>query len=183
MTATIEPARMLRIIGASLVLCLVACQGQGGGASEIRGSARLPQCTEDAALDLDGSTWLDTGTITTSSTGCSGADIGATFASCTLQWLLSQQGREISITVDNEYSIAGRMCGDRLHLEGGWWLPVADEAGRCTYSDEDASEVGIEEGGSELVVSKYALSGKLRLQGACTAEYEVTFSPFRPVPH
>lgn len=176
MTGTIASVQRLRVIGASLVLCLAGCASQGDGT--IRGSARLPNCSEDAAFDLDGNTWIDTGTVTTLSTGCLDAGVGATLTSCTLQWVFSQQGREIQIAVDNEYKIAGRMCGDRLHLEGGWWLPVADDNANCSYADEDGDEVGIEQEGSELAVSTDALSGTLRLQGLCTAEYEVTFSRY-----
>ena len=178
MTWTIELGCLRRAMAAAMVLVVAGCPSEGEGPFSVAGSARLPNCTEDAALDLDGHTWIDRGTITTSSAGCLDAEVGDTFTACTLQWVFSQQGREVEILVDNEYVVAGRLCGDELHLEGGWWIPVADEHSNCTYEDDSASEVGIEQGGSTLVVTEDALSGTLRLQGECAAEYEVTFSRY-----
>ena len=38
-----------------------------------------------------------------------------------------QDGNDVTILVDEEYRIEGRLCGNQLYLRGGWWLPVEDE--------------------------------------------------------
>jgi hypothetical protein len=93
--------------------------------------------------------------------------------------MMTQNGSDIEILVDNEYRILGRLCGEELYLEGGWWLPVED-AGMCTYDDDSAEEVGIQEGGNVLTVTNQPMqsglvaSGTLLVQGPCAASYAVT---------
>lgn len=160
----------------------LACSRGEEGVQFIRGSARLPDCTEAPAFNLDGSVWFDNGTITLRTEGC-GYDPGQVVEVCALQWQFSQDGNEVGIVVDHEYRIQGRMCGDQLHLEGGWWLPVVDDEGACTYSESNAAEVGIEEEGSVLTVAEDEMTGQLQMTGvlvvreACVGEYHVTLYP------
>ena len=151
----------------------------------IPGSATLPSCTEPPAFDdLDGSRWGDSGQVTIETTGCDGAQPGEVFDSCQLDWVMTQDGQDIEILVDNEYTILGRLCGATLYLEGGWWLPVEDE-GECTYDDDSAEEVGIQMAGSTLVVvmddelsAGLIAAGTLQVRGSCEAAYDMTLTRF-----
>ena len=73
------------------------------------------------------------------------ANVGEIFTTCPLAWSFSQTGSEVEILVDNEYAILGRLCGDSLFLEGGFWLPVEDPEEGCTYDEDSAAEVVIDE--------------------------------------
>jgi hypothetical protein len=131
---------------------------------------------------LNGS-WFDGGQVTIETTGCDGAQPGEVFDSCSLTWVITQDGQDIEILVDNEYTILGRLCGDTLYLEGGWWLPVEDED-ECTYDDDSAEEVGIQMAGSTLVVMDDELSAgliaadTLQVRGSCEAAYDMTLTRF-----
>jgi hypothetical protein len=153
---------------------LAACGGES--VYFIPGSAQLPDCEEAPIANLDGTRWFDTGTVTVLSQGCADAQPNDVFTVCALDWDFTQDGNEVTIVVDNEYRIEGRLCGDQLHLRGGWWLPVQDQ-GVCTYDDDSAQEVGILEGGNTLTVSPQQMSGTLALRGECDGSYEITFQP------
>jgi hypothetical protein len=159
---------------AVLLLSFVMGCSQDEGPAFIRGSARLPACSEPAAFDIDGSLWFDNGSVTVTSAGCE-EPTGTTLAVCGLGWEVGQTGREVEIVVDHEYRILGRACGNQLHLEGGWWLSLQEPNGYCDY--EEGVEVGIESGGSTLDVadSQDVMTGRLAIAERCTAEYDVTF--------
>jgi hypothetical protein len=161
------------VVALSAALALTACIGVGGPPWFIPGSARLPSCSEAPAADLTGG-WFDQGLVTITSPGCLDAPLGTALPACALDWDVAQDGTEVAIVVDEEYEIRGRLCGDTLHLEGGWWLPVEAEGNGCTYDDEDASEVGIEAEGAALTYADGAMSGTLAIRADCTAEYAVT---------
>ena len=148
----------------------------------IPGTGTLPDCNDAPATDLDGTHWYDNGTVTITSTGCEGTEAGDEHQSCSLDWIFTQNGNDVTIVVDEEYRLEGRICGDQLSLRGGWWLPVVDEdVGRCTYEDDSAEEVGIMSDGNVLTVAEDPMSGRLRMtgtlsvQGNCSADYEVVF--------
>lgn len=175
-----------RTSGATLValaLLLAGCGITDGPPWHIPGTAELPQCTEPPAFDLDGAAFSDVGIVTIQSAGCAESQPGQIFASCPLAWVFREVGSDLEIMVDGEYRIEARLCGDQLHLRGGWWLPVEDE-GFCTYEEDSAEEVGIMAGGSTLTISEEPLSGShtavgvLSLEGPCRATYDVTMSQF-----
>ena len=145
----------------------------------IPGTGTLPDCDEAPAQDLTGR-WFDYGTVTIETEGCRDASKGEVFPSCSLDWEFTQIGNDVDIFVDNEYTINGRFCGDELHLEGGWWLPVEDEdIMQCTYENDSAAEVGIQAGGNVLTLDETefgtpALIGTLVVQERCRATYEIT---------
>lgn len=164
---------MVRLL--PLVLLLQACSS--GDPAFIKGTATLPQCNEAPVTSLDGTHWYDNGTVTILDAGCAGTSVGEKLTACALDWVFSQSGNEVEIVVDGEYRIKGRLCGDQLHLQGGWWLPVMDtDSGGCTYDEDSAEEVGILAGGNTLTVTAQQLSGTLTVQGSCRASYAVTFS-------
>jgi hypothetical protein len=149
----------------------------------IPGTATLLDCNEPAVTDLDGSVWFDQGLVTIGSGGCQDTTPGDTFMACALNWAFTQQGNDVTIIVDKEYRIEGRLCGDELYLRGGWWLPVVDEdLNYCTYDDDSADEVGISASGNVLTYTAATgetpeqMTGTLAVQGSCSAEYEVTFA-------
>jgi len=151
----------------------------------IPGTASLPECTEAAAYDLNGTYFADSGTVTIVTAGCAGATVGEVFPSCSLGWDFVQQGNDIQILVDHEYEIEGRLCGDQLYLRGGWWLPVEDEdLMQCTYDDDSAEEVGILDGGNVLTVHAQDMSdfliaeGTLKVGGPCEATYAIELRQF-----
>ena len=146
----------------------------------IPGTATLPDCNETPVTDLNGSLWFDQGTVTIESDGCAGVSVGDELDSCALNWSFSQDGNDVSIVVDEEYQLEGRLCGDQLFLRGGWWLPVRDEDGFC-YEDDSAEEVGIQAGGNTLTVSTDPpqMTGVLAVQGSCAANYDATYKPLR----
>ena len=147
----------------------------------IPGTGTLPDCNDAPATDLDGTHWYDNGTVTITSTGCEGTEPGDEHQSCGLGWIFTQNGNDVTIVVDEEYRLEGRLCDDQLSLRGGWWLPVRDEDGGCTYEDDSAEEVGIMSDGNVLTVAEDPMSGRLQMagtlsvQGNCSADYEVVF--------
>ena len=165
---------MLAWCGLSLSL-LGACGGGDGGLASVRGTGRLPECQEEPSATLDGTVWFDTGQLSIQSAGCSLAQ-GSVVDVCPLQWELSQQGNDLHIRVDGEYDMNGRLCGNQLYLDGGWWLAVEDDGGQCGYQDDDGTEVGIEAEGNTLTLSatQDQLTGTLVLRERCVATYDVT---------
>ena len=175
-------ARLIHINLVALVLLGLALSGCGKDEVYfIRGSARLPDCMDPPAADLDGTEWYDNGVVTIESAGCGSAQPDDMFNVCALDWVMTQEGGDIEIIVDNEYRILGRLCGNDLYLEGGWWLPVEDE-GFCTYAEDSADEVGIDADGNVLTLglqpgsTLYQASGTLSLSGPCDASYSVTLT-------
>jgi len=170
-----------RFVGALLVTSMISCGDEPP--YFIPGSATLPSCAEPPAFDLNDSMWGDGGQVTIETTGCNNAQPGEEFESCSLTWAMTQTGQDIEILVDNEYRILGRLCGDMLHLEGGWWLPVQDE-GMCTYEEDSAAEVGIQVEGSTLVVvddeinAGLIATGTLQVRGPCEAAYDMMLTRF-----
>lgn len=163
-----------------IVIALGACKED---VYFIPGTGTLPECDEAPISELDGTLWFDRGTVTILTAGCLGAEPNAAFMSCELVWAFTQNGNDLSIVVDEEYRLDGRLCGDQLYLRGGWWLPVVDEdLGYCTYEDDSADEVGIMAEGNVLTYvpsngeAPAEMTGRLVVQGSCRAEYEVTFS-------
>jgi len=113
--------------------------------------------------------------------GCLDTTMGDKLEVCPLDWVFTQNENDVTIIVDEEYRLEGRLCGDQLHLRGGWWLPVRDEDGNC-YEDDSAEEVGIMSAGNVLTLSgaEQTMTGILAVsnqQGNCAGEYEVTFMP------
>ena len=168
-------------VGFALLVGLsLGCGGDDGPVS-ITGTATLPDCTDPPEMDLTG-TWYDNGTLTILTDGCSDAPKDEAFQVCALQWVMRQDGNDVSIVVDNEYKVEGRICADTLHLKGGWWLPLADENGACNYADDDGTEVGIQSEGASLTAQSDpmtmidSLNGTLVVQERCTAQYEVQFN-------
>ena len=169
------------VVCACIVIALGACKED---LYFIPGTGTLPECDEAPSSELDGTLWFDQGTVTILTAGCLGAEPNATFMSCALNWAFTQEGNDLSIVVDEEYRLEGRLCGDQLYLRGGWWLPVVDEdVGYCTYEDDSADEVGIMAEGNVLTYvpsegeAPAEMTGTLVVQGSCRAEYEVTFRP------
>jgi len=146
--------------------------------SFIPGTGQLPDgCDEPPITNLDGTLWFDQGTVKILSEGCADAMPDDEFEACALNWAFTQTGNDLSIVVDKEYRLEGRLCGDQLSLRGGWWLPVVDEDGFC-YEDDSAEEVGIQAEGNVATVfpEEEQMRGSLVVQGQCGAEYEVTFT-------
>lgn len=184
-----DKSRLRRLWKIASLACVTALS-VGACAEEppffIPGTATLPACDEPPAFDVSG-LWSDSGVVTIDSTGCSDAQLGETLIACPLTWELEQSGNDVGILVDEEYIINGRLCGDTLYLEGGWWLPVQDE-GECTYEDDSAEEVGIQQGGSTLVLMevpngpappRLVASGILDVRGPCEASYDTILERFR----
>lgn len=176
---------MRKVCLAWLSMALGACSITDGPPYSISGSATLPDCSDTPEMDLSG-LWFDQGIVTITSAGCEeeGAPLGAMFGSCTLNWEFEQDGNDMRILVDEEYAMKGRMCGDTLHLEGGWWLPLENENGQCDYDDDDGAEVGIEMGASALALEDVPgggsiLSGTLALRADCSADYVVELQRIR----
>ena len=164
-----------------VVIALGAC---GEGVSFIPGTGTLPNCNEEPNTNLDGTLWFDQGIVTIRTAGCQQAMPDDAFMACALNWAFTQDGNDVTIVVDEEYRLEGRLCGDELHLRVGWWLPVEDEdVGFCTYEDDSAEEVGIMAEGNVLTYAPAdgqtpaQMTGTLTVQGSCGAEYEVTFMP------
>ncbi len=146
----------------------------------IPGTGTLPDCNEAPVVDLNDTLWFDQGKVTIRTEGCLDASPGDEFESCALNWAFTQDGNDLTLVVDEEYRLEGRLCGDQLSLRGGWWLPVRDEDGSC-YEDDSAEEVGIQAQGNVLTVSPedMQMTGTLAVEGRCAGEYEVTFAPVR----
>lgn len=160
--------------------CLMLIVGCSEELYFIPGTGSLPDCNDAPITDLSNTLWFDQGTVTVRTEGCPGARPNDEFQACALNWAFSQNGNEVSIVVDEEYRLEGRLCADQLHLRGGWWLPVMDEEGFC-YEDDSAEEVGIQAEGNVLTVDpgEGQMIGTLSVQGRCAADYEVTFQPVR----
>ena len=149
----------------------------------IPGTGTLTECSEAPIANLDGTCWFDSGTITIGSAGCEDAMPGDVLTACALAWSFTQTGNDVSIIVDGEYRIEGRLCGEQLQLRGGWWLPVQD-GDLCTYEEDSADEVGIQAEGNVLTYSpaddqsqQPQLTGTLAVRGSCSAEYAVVLQP------
>jgi len=165
------------IVGFCVVIALGGCEEE---LYFIPGTGALPDCSEAPVTNLDGTHWYDNGTVTITSTGCEGTAPDDEHQSCGLDWIFTQSGNDVTIIVDEEYRIEGRLCDDKLSLRGGWWLPVRDEDGFC-YEDDSAEEVGIMSNGNVLTVAEDPMDGRLRMtgtlsvQGRCSADYDVIF--------
>ncbi len=176
-------ARSLSRLGVHL--CVFACTALNLSCSEgppyfVQGSARLSDCSESPGFDYNASTWFDMGTVEILSEGCDDEPIGERIDACSLTWTMTQSGNEVSILVDEEYRINGRLCGNTLSLEGGFWLPVVDEGSGCTYEDDSAAEVGIEAEGNRLEASENELRGDLIVRERCRARYSIVLSRRMP---
>ena len=158
-----------------IMITLGSCKGE---LYFTPGTGTLPDCNDTPVTDLNGTQWYDNGTVTITSTGCDGTVPGDEHRSCGLDWIFTQNDNDVTIVVDNEYRLEGRLCGDQLSLRGGWWLPVVDEdVGGCTYEDDSAEEVGIMSDGNVLTVAENQMTGTLAVQGSCSADYDVVFQP------
>ena len=172
---------------ACIVIALIAL---GGCDKEevyfIPGTGMLPDCNEAPVTNLDGTCWFDRGVVTIRSAGCREAMPDDMFTVCGLAWSFTQTGNDVTIIVDGEYRIDGKLCDDQLHLRGGWWLLVED-AGMCDYQDEEsADEVSIQSEGNVLTFIPASspdtdpnpqMTGTLAVQGSCSADYDVVFQP------
>ncbi len=160
---------------AGMLLLLVGVGCSKGPPYSLTGTAKLPSCSEGPAGDLTGM-WFDGGEVTILTDGCRGSSAGQVFASCSLGWAFTQEGGDVSILVDEEYELKARLCGNELHFEGGWWLPVEDPPFGCTYEEDSAAEVGIQSEGATLRLSEdmNELTGVLVVEEKCTAEYDIT---------
>ena len=167
---------MRRIASICAVMVLGSCSQD---TYFIPGTGELPDCNEPPITNLDGTVWFNQGTVTIKTLGCADTVPNDMLESCPENWAFTQNGNDIDIVVD-EYRVKGRLCGDQLYLEGGWWLSVTDESGYCQYEDEDGDDVGIQEEGNALTIfpAEQRMTGTLVVQGQCTADYEVTFTPY-----
>lgn len=165
-------------------VCAVAALGSCKGTAFIPGTGTLPDCNEPPVTDLNDTVWFNQGPATVLTAGCLDVAPETVLESCAENWAFTQDGNDIDIVVD-EYRVNGRMCGDQLHLEGGWWLSVQDEQGACSYGDDDGDEFGIQEGGNALTYipanietgARAQLKGMLLLEGNCGVSYDATFEP------
>jgi hypothetical protein len=146
----------------------------------IPGTGTLPSCDDMPVTDLDGTLWFNQGPVTILTEGCRDYVPEDMLSSCAENWAFTQDGNDISIVVD-EYRLNGRLCGDQLYLEGGWWLSVADEQGACWYEDDDGDDMGIQKEGNVLTVdpAEQTMTGQLVLQGSCRVDYDATLQPLR----
>ena len=113
----------------------------------IPGTGEVPDCNGTPVADLEGTVWTDRGLVTIRGPGCD-VTPGVPFRPCGVYWAFSQDGNEVTIIVDGEYRIEGRLCGDELHLRGGWWLQLQLGFDVCQSRDELAGEVGIQAEGT-----------------------------------
>ena len=164
------------------VVCICIMAALGSCKEElafIPGTGTLPDC-DDAPIttELNGTLWFNQGPVTILTEGCRDYVQDDELSSCAENWAFEQDGNDISIVVD-EYRLNGRLCGDQLYLEGGWWLSVADEQGACWYEDDDGDDMGIQEAGNVVTVNpaEQTMTGNLLLRGSCEVDYEVTFQP------
>lgn len=153
-----------------------ACSGADEGPFSIDGAARLPDCSAPPAFDLTGQ-WSMSGDVTITSAGCFDTAVDESLASCPLTWQLEQTGADLSIVVDNEYLMRGRVCGTDVFFEGGFWLPVRD-GNDCTYEEDSAAEVGIDAGSLALDDTGDEMTGTLAIRADCTADYAMTLFRF-----
>jgi hypothetical protein len=166
------------LICACAVFVLASCKDP----AFIPGTGTLPDCNEPPVTDLNDTVWFNTGPATVLTAGCLDVEPDTEFESCPENWAFKQDGNEIDIVVD-EYRVNGRFCGDKLYLEGGWWLSVRNERGRCDYGDEDGDEFGMQAGGNVLTYTASnpenfgfaEMTGILLLEGNCSVSYDATF--------
>lgn len=144
----------------------------------IPGTATLPDCSTAPDVQLARTRWSSSGTLTITSLGCRDVSVDDALVSCPLTWVISAQlDGDLSIIVDGEYRLRGRLCGDQLHLEGGFWLPLVDGDFGCTYEEDSAAEVRIQREASVLTVqSPTQIAGTLALQEACAADYALVLT-------
>ena len=165
-----------------ICVCILFALGSCKGEDFIPGTGTLPDCNDDPVVNLNGTLWFNQGTVTILTAGCADEEPDAMLESCPENWALTQTGNDLDIVVD-EYRLNGRICGDKLYLEGGWWLSVTNEQGACLYGDDDGDEFGIQSEGNVLTYTPAdaltgtgaQLKGILRLQGSCGASYDATF--------
>lgn len=168
---------------------VVVALGSCKGTAFIPGTGTLPDCDAPPATDLNDTVWFNIGPATVLTAGCQDVEPDTEFQSCPENWAFTQDGNDIGIVVD-EYRVNGRMCGDQLYLEGGWWLSVANELGGCDYDDDDGDEFGMQEGGNVLTYTPAnadtgafaQLNGILLLEGNCSVSYDTTFELVRYPP-
>ena len=173
------------LICACAVFVLASCKDP----AFIPGTGTLPDCNEPPVTDLNDTVWFNTGPATVLTAGCLDVEPDTEFESCPENWAFKQDGNEIDIVVD-EYRVNGRFCGDKLYLEGGWWLSVRNELGRCDYGDDDGDEFGMQAGGNVLTYSASnpenfgfaEMTGVLLLEGDCSVSYDATFQLVRYPP-
>ena len=79
----------------------------------------MPSCNDAPTVDLNDTVWFNEGTVTVLTAGCADVEAETIFQSCPENWALTQDGNDLDIVVD-EYRVNGRLCGDKLYLEGGW---------------------------------------------------------------
>ena len=162
------------------IFAITGCQESGF----IPGTGTLPDCNEPPVTDLDDTVWFNQGPATVLTAGCLDVEPDTEFNSCPENWAFKQDGNEIEILVD-EYRVNGRFCGDKLYLEGGWWLSVADEGGACNYDDDDGDEFGMQAGGNVWTYTESnpdnsgrpEFTGVLLLEGNCSVSYDAIFRP------
>jgi hypothetical protein len=166
------------LAGLAACVCIAVAAGSCGSEDVqfISGTGTLPDCSEAPLVNLDDTLWFDSGIVLVRTAGCQDSSPGDTLTACPLNWSFSQQGNDVTIIVDEEYRIDGRICDNKLHLRGGWWLPVED-GGSCTYDDDSAAEMGIQAEGNVLTVKLGQIIGKLHLHGRCDVEYDITLAP------
>ena len=166
------------------LICVCVLAALGSCKAEVYfvpGTGTLPDCNEAPVVDLDGMVWFNTGPVTVLTAGCPGVEPDAVLDSCPENWAVAQNGNDLDIVVD-EYRVKGRLCGDQLHLEGGWWLSVRDEQGACSYGDDDGDYFGIQAEGNVLTFvadnpdtsGLDSFVGTLMMLGQCEASYDVT---------
>ena len=166
----------------SICLCALFALAGCKDPAFIPGTATLPDCDEPPIVDLDDTVWFNQGPATVLTAGCLDVAPDTTFDSCPENWNFTQDGNQVDIVVD-VYRVKGRFCGDQLYLEGGWWLSVTDENGRCSYGDDDGDEFGMQADGNVLTYTAATpenggvaeLTGVLLLEGSCAVSYDATF--------
>jgi len=158
-----HPSIVIAMIALIALITLGGCKMEG--VYFIPGTGTLPDCDEAPVANLNGTGWFDNGTVTIQTAGCQEAIPGDVFPACALDWVFTRDDEnlnDVTIIVDNEYRIDGRLCGDQLHLRGGWWLPVEDEdVNYCTYEDDSAEEVGIMAAGNVLTYAATRLTSSV----------------------
>jgi hypothetical protein len=171
-------------------VCAVAALGSCKETAFIPGTGTLPDCNEAPAANLNDTVWFNQGPVTILTAGCLDFAPDTMLESCPEDWYFKQDGNDIDIVVD-EYRVNGRLCGDQLYLEGGWWLSVRDEQSGCSYEDDDGDDFGIQAGGNVLTYipaspetgARPQLKGVLLLEGRCGLSYDTIFEPVhRPPP-
>ena len=169
------------------IVCICILAALGSCEEEVAfipGTGTLPDCNDAPITDLSGTLWFNQGPVTILTEGCQDYVPDDELSSCAENWAFEQDGNDVSILVD-EYRLNGRLCGDQLYLEGGFWLSVADEQGACWYEDDDGDDMGIQEAGNVVTVNPAedpndeTMTGLLVLRGSCGVNYDVTFRPVR----